>query len=129
MQELINQLVAKLGVQAGQAQGGAGLIFKLAQDKLGGDFSKIAAAVPGVKELIAAAPQAGGAAKMVGGLLGAIGGGKAQGLADLAGLAGGFAKLKLDGGMVAKFIPIVLEFVKGQGGQEISALLAKVLQK
>jgi hypothetical protein len=129
MNELIGELVSKLGVQEEQAQGGAGLIFKLAQEKLGGNFSKVSAAVPGIKDMISSAPQAGGAAKLVGGLLGAIGGDKAKGLSDLAGLAGGFSQLKLDSGMVAKFIPIILEFVKGKGGQEVLALLSTVLQK
>ena len=32
MEELIGQLVSKLGVQEGQAKGGAGLLFKLAKD-------------------------------------------------------------------------------------------------
>ncbi len=116
-------------MQPGQAQGGAGLIFKLAQSKQGGDFSKIAAALPGVQELIAAAPQSGGLAKLAGGLLGSIGGGKAQVLADMAGLAGGFANLKPDSAMVSKFIPIVLEFVKGRGGAGVVELLSKALQK
>jgi hypothetical protein len=129
MTELIGELVSKLGVQEGQAKGGAGLIFKLAQAKLGGDFSKVAAAVPGAKELISSAPATGEGAKLLGGLLGALGGDKGKDLSDLAGLAGGFAQLKLDGGMVAKFIPIILEFAKGKGGQEVLGLLAKVLQK
>jgi len=129
MTELIGELVSKLGIQEGQAKGGAGLIFKLAQEKLGGEFSKVAAAVPGAEKLISAAPEAGGGAKLVGGLLGAFGGDKAKGLSDLAGLAGGFAQLKLDGGMVAKFIPIILEFAKGKGGEEVQGLLARVLQK
>lgn len=129
MSDLISELVSKLGVEEGQAKGGAGLIFKLAQEKLGPDFSKVAASLPAVQNLIASAPQAGGAAKMVGGLLGALGGDKAKGLADLAGLAGGFSQLKLDSSMVAKFLPIVLEFAKGQGGQEIAGLLARVLKK
>lgn len=128
MEELIGQLVSKLGVQEGQAKGGAGLLFKLAKDKMGGDFSKVAAAVPGVNDMMSAAPQAGGAAKLVGGLLGAMGG-KAQGLAGLASLAGGFSQLKLDSGMVTKFVPIILEFVKGKGGAEVVGLLSKVLQK
>ena len=128
MEELIGQLVSKLGVQEGQAKGGAGLLFKLAKDKLGGDFSKVAAAVPGVNDMMSAAPQAGGAAKLVGGLLGAMGG-KAQGLAGLASLAGGFSQLKLDSRMVTKFVPIILEFVKGKGGAEVVGLLSKVLQK
>jgi hypothetical protein len=47
MQELILQLVQSLGVQENQAKGGVGLIMKLAQDQLGGDFSKIATELPG----------------------------------------------------------------------------------
>jgi hypothetical protein len=81
-----------------------------------------------VKDLISSAPANGGAAKLVGGLLGAMGGGKAQGLSDLAGLASGFSQLKLDSGMVTKFIPIILEFAKNKGGQEILGLLAKGVQ-
>ena len=128
MTELISSLVSQLGIQEGQAKGGAGLLFKLAQEKLGGDFSSVAGALPGVADLIAAAPQAGGAAKLVGGLLGAIGGDKAKGLSNLASLAGGFSQLKLDSGMVAKFVPVILGFVKGQGGQGIADLLTKVLK-
>jgi hypothetical protein len=129
MTELINELVSKLGIKEEQAKGGAGLLFKLAQEKLGGDFTKVAAALPAVKELISSAPQGGGGAPWVGGLLGALGGDKAKGLSDLAGLAGGFAKLKLDSGMVAQFIPIVLEFAKSKGGPDILNLLAKALKK
>ena len=129
MNELISEIISKLNVDEGQAKGGVGLIFKLAQDKLGGDFSKLTGVMPGIQDLIALAPQAGGAAKLVGGLMGAFGGGKAEGLADLAGLASGFSQLKLDSGMIGKFAPIVLEFVKNKGGQEVVDLLSKVLQK
>ena len=45
MDELIGQLVQKLGIQEDQAKGGAGLLLKLAQSKLGSDFSQIADAV------------------------------------------------------------------------------------
>ena len=77
MNELIAQLVQQLGVQESQAKGGAGLLFKLAQSKLGGDFSKVAEALPGVQDLIKSAPEQGSAAKLLGGLAGALGGGKA----------------------------------------------------
>ncbi len=129
MNELIAMLVKQLGVQQGQAEGGAGLLFKLAQSKLGGDFSKVSGALPGVTDLIGKAPEAGGAGKLIGGLLGAIGGDKAKGLAGLASLAGGFSQLKLDSGMIAKFVPIVLEFVKSKAGADIVGLLSKALQK
>ena len=126
MIELINQLVKQLGVQETQAQGGAGILFKLAQDKLGGDFAKVAQALPGVAELIKAAPESGGASKLLGGLASAIGGGKAG---DLAALAGSFAQLKLDPSMIGKFVPVILNFVQSQGGKDVVALLAKALQK
>ena len=129
MNELIAQLVSQLGVQEGQAKGGAGLLLKMAQSKLGGDFSKVSAAVPGLQDLIKSAPEAGGAGKLLGGLVGALGGGKAGGLADLASLAGGFSQLKLDPQMISKFVPVILSFVQSKGGQDVVKLLAGVLNK
>jgi hypothetical protein len=65
---LIQQLVSQLGVQEGQARGGAGLLFKLAKDRLGsGEFSQIAQKVPGAEELSKEAPKSGG-------MMGAMGG-------------------------------------------------------
>ena len=66
---------------------------------------------------------------MLGGLAGALGGGKAGGLADLASLAGGFSQLKLDPQLIGKFIPVILGFVQSKGGQEAVKLLAGVLKK
>ncbi len=126
MNELITQLVSQLGVQEGQAKGGVGILLRLAQSKLGGDFSKVSALIPGVQDLIKAAPEAGGAAKMLGGLAGALGGGKA---ADLASLAGSFGQLKLDPSMIGKFAPIILSFIQSKGGQDVVKLLADVLNK
>ncbi len=129
MNELVAKLTQALGVQDNQARGGAGLLLKLAQSKLGGDFGKIAAVVPDAQDLIKAAPEAGGAAKLLGGLAGALGGGKAGGLSDLASLAGGFGQLKLDPSMVGKFIPQILAFVQDKGGQEVVQMLTKIWQK
>ena len=64
-----------------------------------------------------------------GSLAGALGGGKAGGLADLASLAGGFSQLKLDPGMIGKFVPVILNFVQSKGGAGAQQLLAKALQK
>ena len=84
--ELIQQLTQGLGVDENQAKGGAGLIFKMAQEKLGdGEFAQLASAVPGVSGLIGEAPAAGkGMAGAIGGLAGALGGGKASQLANMA---------------------------------------------
>jgi hypothetical protein len=127
MNELIAQLVGQLGINESQAGGGAGMLFKLAKEKLGGDFSKVTGALPGVAELIQKAPAEGGASKLIGGLMGSLGG-KAEGLASLASLAGGFSKLDLDPGMISKFVPVVLDFVKTKAGGDVVGLLNKVLK-
>lgn len=83
-----------------QATGGAGLLLKLAQDKLGGgEFAHIAENVPGIEDMLAAAPSEGGGGLMgaIGGLMSSVGGG-AGNLGALASMAGGFDKLGLDSG-------------------------------
>lgn len=126
--ELIQQLTQGLGVDENQAKGGAGLIFKMAQEKLaGGDFAQLTSAIPGIDNLIGEAPAAGGGlAGALGGLAGAMGGGGQ--LANMAALAGGFGQLGLNPGMAGQFIPIILSFVQNQGGDQVKELLAGVLK-
>lgn len=136
MTELIGMLTSQLGVKEEQASGGAGLLFKLAQEKLGGDFSQVATALPGVMDLISKAPTtdtAGGGASglmgMAGSAMSALGvGGSAGGLGDLAKMAGAFDSLGLDMGTVMKFAPIVMDFAKNQGGEGVVELLQKVMK-
>jgi len=80
-----------------------------------------------MEDLLGAAPESGGLAGMVGGLASKIGGGAGK-LGSLASLAGGFKGLGLDSGMVGKFIPIILSFVRSKGGDSIKNLLAGVLK-
>ena len=120
--ELIDQLTKTLGISEAQAQGGAGLIFKQAKEKLSNqDFTKISGAVPGIDGFIKAAPSSGGG--VLGGVTKMFGGG-----GSLAGLAGGFSKLGLDSGMIGKFIPIILSFVQSKGGDGVKSLLENVLK-
>jgi hypothetical protein len=120
-------ITSQLNVTKEQARGGAGLLFKLAQDKLdAGEFSQITNAIPGIDNLISSAPESGGFASAIGGLTSAFGGGAGK-LGDLVSLAGSFSKLNLDANMIGKFIPIVLSFVQSQGGDGIKGLLEKVL--
>ena len=137
--ELIQQLVSSLGVNEDQAKGGAGLLFNLAKDKLGaGDFQQITDKIPGVSDLLGAAPTQSAAASAGGGLMGALGGAAAAlgagglgdklgGLGDLASLASGFSQLGLSSDMIGKFAPVVLSFVQSQGGDSLKGLLEKVL--
>lgn len=57
MGDLIGTLTSSLGVTEAQAVGGAGAIFGLAQERLSPDeFATVSDGLPGVEELIAAAP-------------------------------------------------------------------------
>ena len=126
--ELLQTLVGQLGISEEQAKGGAGMIFNLVKDKLGADdFGQVAAQVPEMDGLLSAAPKAGGIASAIGGIASAFGA-KAGHLGDLTSLASGFKSLDLDSGMVGKFIPIVLSYVKEKGGDGIGKLLEDVLK-
>jgi len=126
--ELLQILTTQLGVSETQAKGGSGLLFKLAKEKLGSDeFGKVAAAVPGVDDLISAAPEPGGVTGALGGLASSLGGGAGQ-LGNLASLASGFKNLNLDPSMVGKFIPVVMTFVQSKGGDTVKSILQKVLK-
>jgi hypothetical protein len=125
--ELIKLLTEKLGVSQDQAQGGAGLLFQLAKDKLGPeDFGQIAQQVPGIDAMVESAPESGMLGSALKGLASGLGGGNA-GLGNLAGLAGGFSKLGLDSGMIGKFIPVILSFVQGKGGDAVKGMLSRAL--
>jgi hypothetical protein len=129
MLELIQQLVDQAGINQQQAEGGAGLLFGWVKEQLAsGDFSQVAEAVPGIEGLIDSAPDAGGGGGL-GGLLGGVASALgADDLGNLASLADGFSKLDLDAGMIGKFVPVILAYLQNQGGEELSSLVAKVLQ-
>ncbi|HMO02980.1 MAG TPA: DUF2780 domain-containing protein [Kiritimatiellia bacterium] len=122
--DLIQQIVNTVGVNEQQAKGGAGLLFKLAQDKLAaGDFAKLSQALPEVVSLITSAPPASGGG-LLGSLAGALGGGSLGGLASL---AGALTSLKLDPQTISQFVPVILDVVKQKGGPELAAMLGKLL--
>ena len=119
--ELIGQLTKGLSITPEQAVGGSGALFGLAKSKLNpGDFTKVSNVVPGMDQLLKAAPKPTGGG---GGALAAMGAmlpGKAGGLASV---AGSFKSLGLSPDMAAKFIPIMTKFVNVKGGAEVASLL------
>lgn len=125
--ELLNMLTSQLGISENQAEGGAGLIFNLAKDKLSsGEFDQILNKLPGIENLMSKAPKSdSGLMGALGGLTSSLGGGN---LGDLGGLISGFSKLDLDSSLVTKFIPIIVDYAKSKGGEEIMSLLLKVLK-
>jgi hypothetical protein len=122
--ELVSELAKTLGSTPAQAEGAAGTLFGMAKSRLSpGDFSKVAAAVPGMDALLKAAPAMGGGTdklSQITGTAGAVGG--------LAGAASAFSKLGLKPDMVSKAVPVLTQFVTKSGGASVGNLLAGALK-
>ena len=118
--ELVGQLVKDLGITPNQAQGAAGTLFGVAKTKLPApDFAKVAAAVPNMDGLLAAAPKP-DATSAVTALAGKS--------AGMAGAALTLSKLGLKADTVAKLAPVLVKAVEAKGGAEVGALLASALK-
>jgi hypothetical protein len=126
MKELIDLLTTQLKVDPKQASGGAAILFKAAQDKLGADqFGKLLGGVAGVDDLVRQAPAAGGVGKLLGGFASALGGGNA---AVIASIVAGFGKLGLTQEHARQFVPVILQFLQGKVGKDVVATLEKTLR-
>ena len=122
--KLIGSLVDTLGVSEEQATGGAGAVFKEAKNNMSsGDYSQLLKAVPGIDSLISGAPEAGGLAGKASSLLG----GSSGSMKGMAALADSFGKLGLAPDMVNQFVPVILDFVQSEGGQQAMGLLKNAL--
>src|SRR3954447_21688785 len=91
---LIGQLTEALSITPAQASGGAGALFGLAKNRLSAeDFSKVAASVPGIENLIKSAPAASKNSAATG--LSSLGNSVPGGLGAVSAVAGPFKKLGL----------------------------------
>jgi len=122
--KLIGTLVDTLGVTEDQATGGSGAVFREAKNNMSsGDYSQLLKAVPGIDSLMSAAPQTSGLAGKATSLLGGSGS-SATGMANL---ADSFSKLGLAPDMVNQFVPVIMEFVQSEGGDQAMTLLKSAL--
>jgi len=125
--ELVGALTKQLKIKPEQAIGGAGALFGVAKMKMKPeDFLKISNSVPGMDDLLKAAPGIGGG----GGSdplsqIGAALPGKAGTIAQA---AGAFKQLGLSPQVAAKFLPIMTQFVKLKGGSNVAGLLGGVFK-
>ncbi len=124
---LTDTLMEQFGVSEKQASGGAGSLLNYAKGNLSKeDFSKVSSAIPDMSALLSLAPKS--SKESTGGLgamASALGGSSLGGLADV---ASAFGSLGLDASMVQKFIPTILEYVKGSGGSDVMKLLEGALK-
>jgi len=124
MKELFDSLCGQLGIDATQAQSGAAILFKAAEDKLGSDeFQKLLGGVPGLSDLVKQAP-AGGGGGLLGGLASALGGNAAI----LANVVSGFSKLGLSVDTAKKCVPIVIDFLRKHVSPDVVAKIEAALR-
>ncbi len=128
---LVNTLVQKLGITPEQAAGGAGSIFSMVKQSMNStDFAKVSNAVPGMDQLLAAAPSQAAPSSGMTGLMGLAANalGRSGGsLGNLASLTGSFQSLGLNSGMISQFIPVILQAVQSQGGSTSRDMLQNAL--
>lgn len=111
---LLGMLTSQLGVTENQAKGGVGSLLTLAKEKLpAADFTKVANVVPGASNYMELA-------KTLGAVVGP--------LKNVAGLNGALGKLGMNADTVAKFVPMVTNFMGKAGGSTVSNLMAAVLK-
>ena len=123
--ELVNQLTKQLKIKPEQALGGAGALFGAAKLKLKpADFLKLSNAVPGMDDLLKAAPKIGGGSDPLSQIGSALPG-KAGTIAQM---GGAFKQLGLSPDMVMKFLPIMTQFVKVKGGANVAGLFGGVFK-
>ena len=118
--ELVGQLTRDLSVTPAQAEGGAGAVFAMARKRLKPeDFGKVAAAVPGMEALIAAAPlpDPKSAALDI----------ASQG-AGVASLASSLGKLGLKPEMALKIVPAISGHLKEKGAADAAQLVGGLLK-
>ena len=127
--ELIQRLTSTLDISEAQAQGGAGLLFHLAEAQLGRDaFAQIRSCIEDIDDLLQAAPSSQGG---IGGVMGGMAstpGDASTDLNDEVSVVNGFSQLDLDRDMPNQFVPILLSFVEEQGGDQAKELLEKGLR-
>ena len=125
---LIDTLVKQLGVTSEQAQGGSGALFEMAKNNMAGsDFSQLSQAVPGMDGILAATPKpepASATGNLLSGIAAASGNST---LTDAASLVDAFQQLDLSADMVGQFTPVIIDYVKQNGGGHMADLLQAAL--
>jgi hypothetical protein len=120
--ELVNLLSKQLGVSDKQAAGGVGSILSYAQKALpSNDYKELSSAIPDASSLLALAPQASSAVSSLSGLAG-----NAASTEGLATLASQFGALGLSANMVSKFVPVIMDYFKGNGSTSAMKVLASL---
>lgn len=133
--DLVGMLTGQLGVTEPQATGGAGSLFAMAKGMLSeSDYGQVATAIPGIGDLIKAAPAVSeSTAKQSDKMSGLTQGlGSITKAVDSAGKYAAvydqFKQLGLNTDMVSQFVPVILQFAESSGGETVMNILKSVWQ-
>jgi hypothetical protein len=118
MDDLIKRLTKELGVSKSQAQGGLVALLRAGRQNMArADFDEFVRDIPGADELLRKAPPPSTLSSLAGGLGSLLGGRSSPG--RWAGLAASFTELGVDLDTAKKFGPIVIDYVRHHGGEDI----------
>ena len=118
MDDLIRKLTRDLGVTRDQAKGGLVALLRAGQQNMNRtDFEQFVADIPGADKLLKNAPAQSSLSSIAGGLGSLLGG--RSGAGRWARLAASFAELGVDLNTAKKFGPIVIEYVRQHGGENL----------
>ena len=118
MNDLITRLTKATGVNKSQAKGGLIALLRAGQQNMQRvDFEQFVADIPGADKLLRDAPPPSTLSSLAGGLGSLFGGRNSPG--RWAGLAASFTELGVDLDTARKFGPIVIEYVREHGGEDL----------
>lgn len=118
MDDLIKRLTKELGVTKPQARGGLVALLRAGQQNMARkDFEQFVADIPGADKLLKTAPPPSTLSSLAGGLGSLLGGRSAAG--RWAGLAASFTELGIDIDTAKKFGPVVIDYVRKHGGENL----------
>ncbi|MGR9000551.1 MAG: DUF2780 domain-containing protein [Gammaproteobacteria bacterium] len=125
---LTDTLVKQLGITTEQAQGGAGALFQVAKGKLdAGQFAELSQSVPEMNSLLNAVPKQSGALSGLAGSVSSVMGDSSNSYGNLASLAATFKTLNLSPDMAGQFVPVVVDYVRTNGGELTANMLQSAL--
>ena len=127
MDDLVKRLTKDLGVTRTQAKGGLIALLRAGQQNMQrADFEQFVADIPGADKLLKNAPPPSALSSLAGGLGSLLGGRNSPG--RWAGLAASFTELGVDLDTAKKFGPIVIDFVKEHGGENLVEKMRSALK-
>ena len=127
MDDLIRKLTKDLGVNRDQARGGLVALLRAGQQNMSRpDFEQFVADIPGADKLLRTAPAQSTLSSLAGGLGSLLGGRSGPG--RWAGLAASFTELGVDLDTAKRFGPIVIEYVREHGGENLVGKIREALK-